>query len=781
MLARTRIIAPLFLLSGGTALLYQVAFGKQLATIYGATAYAVSAVLAAFMGGLALGSYVGGRVAHRVARPLVVYGVAEAAVGAVCAITPSMFEAISSAYGRFAGSIPGSLVLLTALRSLLTGGVVLVPTVAMGVTLPMLARALAAHGEDGEGSRRRLATLYAMNTFGGALGAVLSAYVVLPSLGIAGTMRAAALVNVVIGVVAVAVGWRGDASRADDTSTPDEPSVTPIPEGRLLAALAFASGLFVFAVEVVDTHLLALLIGNSAYAFGLMLAVFLTCLSLGATLAGAVDRRLGNAALPVALIAASLGLSCSLPIFGQLPRLFLYVGGSVASWSGRELVRALAAALALAIPTTAMGLTFPLLLRRVAGRADVGREVGRLTAINTLGSIAGSLVCGYFVLPRLGSELTLRLVAALFALSGVALALRADAKKTLAFGCGGAALAAAALVPRWDMLLLTNGANVYFDAPRPPDELVYVAEDVHGGLTSVARRGDVLTLYTNGKFQGDNGHEVTAQRCFAHFPAMFVRDFGRALVIGLGTGTTLGTILTYPFREIEAVEISPAIVHAATTYFAEPNRQALGDPRVVTRLNDGRNLLLVERKSFDLITIELSSVWFAGAATLYSEDFYRLVRERLAEGGVLQQWVQLHHIRPRELAVALRTMRRVFPHVALFVSGGQGIVVLSGAPLVASRARLAELSERPGVAETLGGVHGLETLLERAVLSGQALDRFIAEHAADAPEASTDDNLFLEYATPKGNVMSYDASIDAMQKLLMSYRAGEAVAALLRD
>ncbi|MSP26268.1 MAG: spermidine synthase, partial [Myxococcales bacterium] len=581
---------PLFLLSGGTALLYQVAFGKKLATIYGATAYAVSAVLAAFMGGLALGSHVGGRFAHRVRRPLVVYGVAEVLVGVVCALTPSMFDAIANVYRDLASSVPDSLVLLTALRALLTGGVVLVPTTAMGLTLPMLARALS-HGSDArESSQRRLGILYAINTLGGAIGALASAYVVLPALGLAGTMRAAAAVNIAIGAVAVMAGWR-------DQPLPETDAGALVHEGgagpgkTTLAFVAFASGLLVFAVEVVDTHLLALLIGNSAYAFGLMLAVFLTCLSVGAALAGALDRRLGEGSLSVALVTASLALSCSLPLFGQLPRIFLLAGGYVESWAGRELFRGLSAVLVLALPTTCMGLTFPLLLRHAARRSDVGSAVGRLTAINTLGSIAGSLLCGYAVLPWLGSELTLRLVAALFALFALAFAWRTIAVRRFVATASLAALACVWLLPRWDMRALTNGANIYFDAPRPPDEIVFVAEDVHGGLTTVARRGDVLTLYTNGKFQGDNGPEVTAQRSFAHFPAMFVHDFERALVIGLGTGTTLGTIAAYPFRKIEAAEISPAIVEAAARYFTEPNRGVLTDPRVKVILNDGRNLL----------------------------------------------------------------------------------------------------------------------------------------------------------------------------------------------
>ncbi len=808
---RLRLIAPLFFLSGGTALLYQVAFGKKLATIFGATAYAVSAVLAAFMGGLALGSYLGGRWGQRAGRPLVVYGVAELLVGAVCAVSPLLFDGIATGYVDLVQGLPESLAAVSLVRALITALVVVVPTVAMGVTLPMLARAVAGQADDEATvgrARRRLALLYAVNTGGGALGALLCAYWVLPALGVYATMRAAAVVNVGIGIVAILIARRearlgsGDASadgasaqpgasrpehRADTTDQLDGEQV----DTSLLVALAFASGLLVFAVEVTDTHLLTLLIGNSAYAFGLMLAVFLLCLSVGATLAEPLERRSGTSALPVALLLAGAALLLTLPVWGQLPRAFVAIGHSISSWAGRELVRGAVAFGALVVPTTCMGLTFPLLLRRVAGRRDVAAQVGWLTAVNTIGAIVGSLGCGYLVLPALGSEWTLRSVALVFAAAGVLTAWwqrRDDGRqrpqepaskvswaRPLSFAIGGGCMIGALLIPRWDMMLMTNGANVYFDTQPRPDELVFVREDVHGGLTSVARRGDTLTLYTNGKFQGNNGSEVTAQRSFAHFPSLFVRHFERALVIGLGTGTTLGTIAAYPYQQIDVAEISPSIVEAAGRFFSGPNRQSLSDPRVKLVLNDGRNVLLLAQQPYDLITIELTSVWFAGAANLYSLEFYELCKSRLSAGGVLQQWVQLHHIRRRELAVVLRTLRRQFEHVALFVSGGQGIVVASSQALSVSRQRLADLSARPAVAETLGG-QSLDGLFSRLLASGPELDRFITESESDGgPIVSTDDSLYLEYATPKGNVMSYAKSYHGMVELLDGYRTGDPV------
>jgi spermidine synthase len=776
---RFSLVVLLFLVSGSTGLLYEVAFGKLLGYVFGATAYAVSTVLASFMGGLALGAHIGGKHAGRFEKPLKAYGVLEILVGFVCAISPVALEALTRVYVTLAQKAPDSLATITALRATMAVLIVIIPTVAMGATLPILSRVVA--GESGAGSEKRLATLYAINTAGGAFGALTSAYVILPWLGVRGTIWAAAIANIIIGSAAFFLGSRAEKVSSESyevktSAAAPNPTTNAIERENTMLAFAFASGFVVFAAEVVETHLLALLIGNSAYAFGLMLAVFLVCLAVGAARSHEFAKRHGDRAMAVGLGAAALSLAVTMPLWAEMPRLFLFAGKHVFSWGGREIVRALAALVILAIPTVFLGTTFPLLLGRVAARRDVAARVGRLTVANTVGTIFGSILTGYFVLPWLGSQGSLTAVTIVLALAAI-IAQRTfvdkpwSDKRAIVFP----ALAALIVIiaPAWNIARMTNGANVYFTAGPPPDSIERVWEDVHGGVTSVARRGDVLTLYTNGKFQGDNGAEMPAQRRFAHFPSMFVKNEERALVIGLGTGTTLGTIAAYPWKHIEVVEISPSIVEASRKYFSGPARNSLSDPRVILALEDGRNHLLVSPHRYDLVTMELTSVWFAGASNLYSHEFYELVKARMAPQGIFQQWVQLHHIRRRELAAIVRTLRGVFPHVALFVGGAQGIIVASTEPLVASRQRLEKLSKEAAIQETLGASSML-SLFDEMVASEADLDRFISE-TPDKPFVSTDDNLFLEYATPKGNVLDYNVSLRETIDLLMAYKSKDAI------
>ncbi|HEY8945677.1 MAG TPA: fused MFS/spermidine synthase, partial [Polyangiaceae bacterium] len=647
---------------------------------------------------------------------------------------------------------------------------------------------------------RRLGALYAANTVGGASGALLAAYAVLPALGVNGTLLASAVVSGLVGVLALVFGQRetplgaeteasatADADTARDVIPPEShPRSLIVPSSRdraLLFGFAFASGALVFASEVVFTHLLALIIGNSAYAFGLILTAFLISLFAGATLASPLRKRLGDNALPLGLAATGLALLGALPVWDELPAVFAVLGEAVTSFGGREAVRGATALAILIVPTTLMGLTFPLLLQRVGRYSGVGAWVGRLTAINTLGAVCGSLATGYIVLPALGSERTLIAIGACFTVSALLAGpwSRGNARK-LTVAAAAASAAVVLVAPRWDLASLTSGSNVYFEGHEQQARLMSIREDVHGGVTTVTETQGVYTLYTNGKFQGNTGWEMNAQRLFAHYPSIFVESFGDALVIGLGTGTTLGTLTAYPWQNIDVVEISPAIVEAARGFFQVPNRNALDDPRVSLTLADGRNFLLVRPKRYDLIGMELSSIWFAGAASLYSDEFYRLVHERLQPRGVFQQWVQLHHIRRRDFATIVHTLRNNFEHVALFYGGGQGILVASEAPLRISRRRLAELEKRPAVRETEPQGRPLEALTNDILVLGKGLDAFLESIAEEAGEPvssllSTDENLYLEYATPRGNILPWSTRDDLVRDLVR-FRDEQAIDAL---
>ncbi|HEX7671926.1 MAG TPA: fused MFS/spermidine synthase [Polyangiaceae bacterium] len=774
-------VVVFYLLSGSLGLIYEVTFSKYLGYSFGATAAASSAVLVAFMGGITIGAYASGRIARRVVRPLLAYGAVEIAIGLFCLLAPSLFGHLSSAYVSLAAKT-GSLTTLTVVRGLVATVIVALPAVGMGSTLPLLTRFIHGMFRDTEAAnaRNKLAALYGVNTLGGAIGSLASAYLVIPALGLSWTLRGAALVSVTVGIVSIAIGRTfrveafspsGDATPNGDPEPvePGEPATLTTSDALFLAGL---SGLLVFCSEVVFTHLLALVIGTSVYAFGLMLAIFLVCLAVGTPLAHALEQRTSSGALSVSLVITGIALVVSLPIWDRLPALFVALGPHVRSWHGRELVRGIAAFFALSVPVSFMGTTFPLVLRATGG-AHAARDVGRMTAVNTIGSIVGSLLAGFVLLERLGSHGSLVLVAFGYLLGGLVAVRRAAPETRRRAGILAAVgLLLAVVLPGWNLGRLTNGANVYFDQGVVENSVLEsIHEDVHGGVTTIVRNPvtNERTLLTNGKFQGNDSKEIAQNQGFAYLPSFFAEDTNRALIIGMGTAVTAGALGRFPYAQIDIAELAPAIITAARTTFADVNRHVLEDPRTHVLMEDGRNVLYTRANDYDVITIELTSVWFAGAANLYNREFYDIAKDRLTAGGVLQQWIQFHHTNRRIVATILGTIRKSFSHVSLFADGHQGHILASDEPLHARVRRMETFADQTGIPydQLLGYVQGI-------VLDEDAIDAFVNDTAASEESnaddyVSSDDNLALEYATPKGNVPTAD-DIPTTVKYLYSYQ-----------
>jgi spermidine synthase len=291
----------------------------------------------------------------------------------------------------------------------------------------------------------------------------------------------------------------------------------------------------------------------------------------------------------------------------------------------------------------------------------------------------------------------------------------------------------------------------------------------------------VKTLITNGKFQGndrrDFSGEMVAQSSFAIAPLLHTAERNSALVIGFGTGTTTRVLDEAGFQHVAVAELSSDIVALADRHFSTINYGVIHRPNVHVHVTDGRNFLLLDRHRYDLISIELSSIWFAGAANLYNDEFYALVEPRLTAGGVLQQWVQLHRLSHRDVMSILVTLRQRFPRVWLYFLGKQGVLVACKSDCPPNSETIRQLENAPRLKATIALFNtGLDGVLRGRMLTPDGLDRLIADYHNDTRLAlselvSTDDNLYLEYSTPKGNVREYDESIADNEAFLGRYRA----------
>ena len=798
----TRWVYGLFVCSGFAGLLYEVVFAKHLGVIFGGTALAAYTVMATYMGGVALGAWLGGIIADRVRAPLKWYALFEGAIGLYALATPALFKLIEHVYVALATDVHPDAPLLTFWRVTLGALVLGIPTLLMGTTLPLMFKFLRGY----LASRGRIISrLYTANIIGAALGALLGAYLVLPTFGLLSSTRLAALLSLMIALYALdrlkALPAQQSAAVSDDESAESGYVVLP-PQGieqhrRLgIAALLLVTvgGVVSLALEIVNIHMLAVVAGNSVYAFGLMLATFLLGLGLGSVCYGKLRYLLTD---PAVAAIAQLGIFFTIVIsafqWDGLSNYFASFGMMQEyhhfGFGAREVIRGSVCAIIMMPPAFFIGLGYP---ATMALAADWLKNRGEATGLgiaslgNTLGNIAGVLLAGFVFLNLLGSNRLLFGLAVISLLLALYMAWAGRIAWPLLFNqhrgrqrlttAITAALVVTALwgyPAQWNLTSIANGANVYFE-PLPRGEVIDAQESIQGGLTTVNEaelddgneKATMLTLLTNGKFQGNNDREIAAQQGIAEAPLLHQGKRDDVLVIGYGTGHSAQVLNEYGFAHMDIVELSPDIVALADRHFSDINGKVSQQANVQMYYTDGRNYLLTQNKRYDLISMELNSIWFAGAANLYNREFYHLLKPRLQENGVLQQWVQLHHMQTLDLLYILNTLHQEYRYVWLYVIGKQGVLIASDS---ADAARLYHLDG--SLAEDEQALTEKEKSLRKDLVWEPEDFVYLAEKLR-VPQyfVATDNNLYLEYATPKGNALDYQKSLEHNLKILRDIR-----------
>lgn len=730
-------VALLFFASGLAGLVYQELWLRLLGLVFGVTVYAASTVLAGFMGGLALGSALGGRYADRVRRPLLVYGVAEVLVGLSALATPLALRAVEHVYVALHPSLPHVPGALTALRFVLSIAVLLVPTMLMGATFPLVVRASLRGtrplGEDAS-------VLYAANTAGGIAGTLLAGFWMIGGLGIAVSFRAAAALNVAVGLAAVLLSRareQGSAGTAPPVEGPD--AAAPDALRRRLLVVFAVSGFASLALEVVWFRVLSLFLQVTTYAFSIMLAAFLAGIAAGSAWAARLFRKRRDwlawlVALEVLLaIAAALSL-LALDRSYDVLRLFEPYLGRPAE---RRTVLMLAASFLTLVPATfLMGVAFPVGLRLFAegDGAATGARVGRFYAWNVCGSILGALAGGFLMLPMLGSRRSVIVLAALSLGSGLWLATGLPGSRRR-FGwavaaAGTLAFAAAAWTAPEPFAIAL--------ARRHPGERLLWQQEGPQASVNVHQMGNARVLYLDGKHQADDtGLVVRIHREIGALALAVHPRPRKVLVIGLGGGVTAGAAALDPRAQVDVVELSRSVIGGAE-WFAHVNNDVLRHPNVRLHVDDGRNVLLLTTERYDAVTADIIQPHHAGAGSLYSVEYFRLARKVLGEGGIMVQWISLRS--EQHYKLILRTFLSVFPEVSLWGDGS--LVVGSAAPLTLTPQAFARRLAEPGVREALAplGVTDYATLAALHRADGRALRAFVGEGPV-----LTDDRPLVEY------------------------------------
>ena len=777
----------LYACTGFTGLLIEQGFERYLLLLVGVTVSASSAVIFAYFLGFALGGFAMAMLQKRshISRPLVWYGVIELAVGISAILFTYRFHPLLEWLAPLQGALRDPFA--KAMMRFLFGCAFVLPTAAlMGASFPLMAQVVDRKGRSG-GSL--WAEAYASNLIGAIAAAVLGPYLIYPAIGVRGAFWLSFALCAVVFGVAVALDFAGVGERTPPQARIAEPSAGKGAIGRggwLLVGAAFASGLIIFALEVLWTHLIGMVLGCSVYAFSAMLLMVLLGLFIGASkTVGQLRRRepvnspklLQNSAL--LLLIQFIGWGVASGFFAFTPLRIFQNFTSAEGW------RLCVAAILILPSSSQLGAVFPSLLGSSELQKSEDRVfmVGYMNAANAIGCQAGVLLALFVLIPGLGSELSLKLI--IVALVIVSFLFLERGARPTALGHWAVA-ALLILVPcalwHWDPFRLDSSLGVTFGTPRQssaastpgtaggaavsPPRMVYSRESAQSGITTVMewesheppyRR--VRTLLTNGKFEGDDDvyGQWDAQFGEGTLSSIFVNRLDRALLIGLGTGHTALALKQVGYQDIDVAEFSPAIIDAARTCFAHLNKRVLADPAVHVIQEDGRNVLITAaNRRYDMITLEITSIWFAGATNVYSIEFYREAREHLVPQGALQQWVQLHHIGPAEIASALATARAVFPYVSFWRFGNQGYLIATNEPqrvTPARHARLLSALSVPSQDRREPSEHLLDRMLASRLLSPAAVDRVIADMH---PRLNTDHNRYLEYATPRYYATDHD-------------------------
>ncbi len=679
------LIFLVFFLSGMSALMYEITWMKNLNLIMGNTVQSSTTVLAAFMAGLALGSFLFGRIVDRsLMSPLRFYAYLEIGIALFAFVFPFLIQKFQSLYLSIHHFFGLSLPVFTAVRFFVSFFLLLMPTLLMGATLPVLSK----YVEDGYDSiGKKIGLLYAINTLGAVVGVLLTGYVLLGLSGIAITTRSAIMINLLVALLAFLLDMRKRQERFKEQLLPDglNPDISSevaddgLDKGikgikGIAIAAFFLSGFTALGYEVLWMRVFIPFLHSSTYSFATMLAAFLTGLALGSWIfAYFVDRwkslivALGWTQLLIGGLTLASLFSFLLYYHSFSPHLDLALEKMTTT---SFLFNFLFFFVILIPPCIFMGGVFPLIIKIVSRGTilQIGTSVGNAYFANTIGAIAGSITAGFIFIPMLGVHRSLKLLIMINVSIGIfflflsCLKRKAMGMKSMS-GLLAAGVIAVATLATGNVFLTVLKEQVYRQVGE--NELIYYKEATTATVSVVEiKRNKARLLLLNSIVIA--GESLTT-KLMAHLPVLLHPHPRKALVICFGMGTTFRSLASHDL-EVLGVELVPEEIETFPLFYDDAE-QVLNNFRTKIEINDGRNHLLLTRDKYDIITVDPSPpIYSSGAVNLYTPEFYRLCRDRLTPNGVMCMWFYLPSCHISEFQMLVKSFMTVFPYATIWQS-----------------------------------------------------------------------------------------------------------------
>ena len=647
-----RIVYFAIFLSGFASLGYELCWIRKGSLLIGATPQALSIVVAVFFGGLAAGAYLFGLISKRTDNPLLWYGILECSIGIIAAITPFFFDHARDVYTAAYQWSGTSQTLQIVARSSLVAALIFPACALMGGTLPLLCQFFVnnklAH------SRYAAGILYAVNTSGAFMGCMLCGIWFIPFWGINTAIWFNSLLSLFAGGTCLFLHYKKSPGLRSEI-LPITISSQPAPSGGfskfILYGLFFSAGFAALGYEILWVRFLSLIINNTVYSCIFSFGAILLGIAIGGLIVCLMKDRPKQDVLLFAAVNIFIGFYVLLITLQPLDTWeWLRETRSVS-------MQALLCLIIILIPSIASGISFPLAYRLVAASPiNSGRDFGFLTAVNTLGGIAGSLLTGFYLLPLCGMHATL------ITLTVISLIIGITTIFVFAYGIPSfqKRLCAYATVTVFCGFVFFSDTNLPADFLAGKHKMIEFSEGISSFISVVMRDGD-KTLEIDRMWQGINqkGHQILA----AHIPMILHQDPKQVLVIGMGTGQAASRFLLYDIEHLDCVDIEKTLPGIVKRHF---DAEWFNDPRTAIITDDGRNFITYSSKMYDVISIEVGQSFRPQIASFYTVDFYQDVKMRLAKDGLACQFVPLGFFTPDEFRSVVRSFLEVFPQSTLW-------------------------------------------------------------------------------------------------------------------
>lgn len=796
-----------FFLSGVAALMYEVLWVRSLSLVFGGTHLAVTTVLSVYMAGLALGSHFIGKLVDSLRHPLRCYGILELAIALFAVVFLLLMRIYPEIYIFMVQGQETSQAYLSAIRVLFAFVSLIGPTTLMGGTLPAMTKVVA---ERSGRLSSNLSFLYGINTLGAVAGTLLTGFVLLRFSSVSTTFYLAILLNGCAGLISILLpaGWFDtalprqapkapvDGTRDGGPYSASEAKKKDVRRGMIrLALLGIAiSGFCALGYEVFWTRILTLTVGTSVYGFTIMLAAFLTGIALGSQVHGVILKHFNLRAATIrqqvqvlGIVEFMIGLTAlivtifirDLPVHAiALHNLFINSGLGV--FNARQLANLTLAFSYMLGPAFLMGLAFPMAAKINADYTrQIGHAVGNVLASNTVGAILGSAVSGYVMIYIFGIERSLQMLVVVNAGMGAVLLLCVRRSKKAEWSAAALTLAALALLathPRlfriWDAkyfaIFQNNQPDAYDTPERKKDalentEVLFYHEGVNSTISSIKIKGADQAVLVNGKVVASSAlKDRQCQLTLGHLPMLIHDNPRKVLVVGLGTGMTLGAVSVHPgMEDLTLVEIEPNVLGAART-FGPYNNYVLDNPKLKIVFNDGRNFLMTTTSRYDVITADPIHPWTQGSGYLYTAEYFRIASEHLRPGGIMCQWLPIYELSVADLKSVVKTFLQNFKFGMAWLTQYDAELIGSNTALLIDEGRLRQRLHEPAVNKDLQAVMmgTADDFLSFFIMGTKAMTTFGRDGIVN-----TDDNLYLEFSTPASvgsNVMQ--ANVEALAR-----------------